>query len=143
MNLTAVLAEDETLLRQFLKKKLEKLWPELSVVGEAEHGLAAVELINTLKPTVAFLDIRMPELTGLEVASKIAGWNDDIFGSGASRADSGQQCAKSHQDVVGSTRIPATEHQCSAFCAVTGCARTFFTSSAVMRPPGLLQLLRT
>lgn len=72
MNLTAVLAEDETLLRQFLKKKLEKLWPELSVVGEAEHGLAAVELINTLKPTVAFLDIRMPELTGLEVASKIA-----------------------------------------------------------------------
>ena len=72
MTLTAVLAEDETLLRQFLKKKLEKLWPELSVVGEAEHGLAAVELITTLKPTVAFLDIRMPELTGLEVASKIA-----------------------------------------------------------------------
>jgi DNA-binding LytR/AlgR family response regulator len=72
MNLTAVLAEDETLLRQFLKKKLEKLWPELSVVGEAEHGLAAVELITALKPTVAFLDIRMPELTGLEVAAKIA-----------------------------------------------------------------------
>ncbi len=72
MTLTAVLAEDETLLRQFLKKKLEKLWPELSVVGEAEHGLAAVELITALKPTVAFLDIRMPELTGLEVASKIA-----------------------------------------------------------------------
>jgi DNA-binding LytR/AlgR family response regulator len=72
MTLTAVLAEDETLLRQFLKKKLEKLWPELSVVGEAEHGLAAVELIAALKPTVAFLDIRMPELTGLEVATKIA-----------------------------------------------------------------------
>jgi len=71
-NLTAVLAEDETLLRQFLKKKLEKLWPELQIVGEAEHGQAAVELINTLKPTVAFLDIRMPERTGLEVASDIA-----------------------------------------------------------------------
>ncbi len=70
--MTAVLAEDETLLRQFLKKKLEKLWPELTVVGEAEHGVAAVELITALKPTVAFLDIRMPELTGLEVASKIA-----------------------------------------------------------------------
>ena len=70
--MTAVLAEDETVLRLFLKKKLEKLWPELSVVGEAEHGLAAVELITTLKPTVAFLDIRMPELTGLEVASRIA-----------------------------------------------------------------------
>ena len=69
---TAVLAEDETLLRQFLKKKLEKLWPELSVVGEAEHGLAAVELICALKPSVAFLDIRMPELTGLEVATQIA-----------------------------------------------------------------------
>ena len=70
--MTAVLAEDETVLRLFLKKKLEKLWPELSVVGEAEHGLAAVELITTLKPTVAFLDIRMPELTGLEVATRIA-----------------------------------------------------------------------
>ena len=77
MTLTAVLAEDEALLRQFLKKKLEKLWPELSVVGEAEHGLAAVELIDTLKPTVAFLDIRMPELTGLEVASKIAELSPD------------------------------------------------------------------
>ena len=48
MTMTAVLAEDETVLRLFLKKKLEKLWPELSVVGEAEHGLAAVELITTL-----------------------------------------------------------------------------------------------
>ena len=75
--MTAVLAEDETVLRLFLKKKLEKLWPELSVVGEAEHGLAAVELITALKPTVAFLDIRMPELTGLEVASKIAGESPD------------------------------------------------------------------
>ena len=70
--MTAVLAEDETVLRLFLKKKLEKLWSELTVVGEAEHGLAAVELITTLKPTVAFLDIRMPELTGLEVATRIA-----------------------------------------------------------------------
>lgn len=69
---TAVLAEDETVLRQFLRKKLEKLWPELSIVGEAEHGAAAVELIATLKPSVAFLDIRMPEMTGLEVASAIA-----------------------------------------------------------------------
>ncbi len=70
--MSAVLAEDESLLRQFLKKKLEKLWPELSVVGEAEDGVAAVELIAALKPTVAFLDIRMPELTGLEVATQIA-----------------------------------------------------------------------
>jgi DNA-binding LytR/AlgR family response regulator len=77
MTLTAVLAEDETLLRQFLKKKLEKLWPELSIVGEAEHGLAAVELISSLKPSVAFLDIRMPELTGLEVATQIADASPD------------------------------------------------------------------
>ncbi len=72
MTLTAVLAEDESLLRQFLKKKLEKLWPDLAVVGEAEDGKSASELIGTLKPTVAFLDIRMPEMTGLEVATAIA-----------------------------------------------------------------------
>jgi DNA-binding LytR/AlgR family response regulator len=72
MNLTAVLAEDETLLRQFLKKKLEKLWPELQVVGEAEDGRSAANLIATVKPSMCFLDIRMPEMTGLEVASAIA-----------------------------------------------------------------------
>jgi DNA-binding LytR/AlgR family response regulator len=72
MTLTAVLAEDESLLRQFLKKKLEKLWPELAVVGEADDGASAIDLIGTLKPTVAFLDIRMPEKTGLEVATAIA-----------------------------------------------------------------------
>jgi DNA-binding LytR/AlgR family response regulator len=72
MTLTAVLAEDESLLRQFLKKKLEKLWPDLAVVGEADDGKSASELIGTLKPTVAFLDIRMPEMTGLEVATAIA-----------------------------------------------------------------------
>jgi DNA-binding LytR/AlgR family response regulator len=72
MTITAVLAEDESLLRQFLKKKLEKLWPELTVVGEADDGASAIELIGTLKPTIAFLDIRMPEKTGLEVATAIA-----------------------------------------------------------------------
>jgi DNA-binding LytR/AlgR family response regulator len=72
MILTAVLAEDESLLRQFLKKKLEKLWPELTVVGEADDGKSAADLIGTVKPTVAFLDIRMPEMTGLEVATAVA-----------------------------------------------------------------------
>ncbi len=72
MTLTAVLAEDETLLRQFLKKKLEKLWPELQVVGEAEDGRSAANLIAAVKPSMCFLDIRMPEMTGLEVASAIA-----------------------------------------------------------------------
>jgi len=70
--ITAVLAEDETLLRQFLRKKLEKLWPELLVVGEAEAGSTAASLIARLRPTVAFLDIRMPERTGLDVASDMA-----------------------------------------------------------------------
>jgi DNA-binding LytR/AlgR family response regulator len=77
MTLTAVLAEDETLLRQFLKKKLEKLWPDLAIVGEADDGKSAAELIGTLRPTVAFLDIRMPEMTGLEVASAIAASSPD------------------------------------------------------------------
>jgi DNA-binding LytR/AlgR family response regulator len=65
----AVVAEDEALLREALLAALAKAWPELEIVAECEDGGSALEAIGTLQPDVAFLDIRMPGLTGLEVAA--------------------------------------------------------------------------
>ena len=68
---TAILADDEPLLREHLREKLSVLWPELSIVGEAGNGNEAAELIATLAPDIAFLDIKMPGQTGIEVAQGI------------------------------------------------------------------------
>jgi DNA-binding LytR/AlgR family response regulator len=70
-NITAVLADDESLLREHLREKLAALWPELDVVGEAANGIEASDLIAKLKPDIAFLDIKMPGRTGIEVAQGI------------------------------------------------------------------------
>ena len=68
----AVVAEDEALLRTSLLDALAKAWPELQIVAECEDGASALEAIDEHRPDVAFLDIRMPGLTGLEVASAAA-----------------------------------------------------------------------
>jgi DNA-binding LytR/AlgR family response regulator len=65
---TALIAEDEPLLRAQLKARLAEAWPELEIVAEAANGLEALALAAALKPEVAFLDIRMPEKSGLDVA---------------------------------------------------------------------------
>src|SRR5690348_5128701 len=57
---TALIAEDEPLLRAQLRSRLAEAWPELTIVGEAENGERALALIDEHKPDVAFLDIRMP-----------------------------------------------------------------------------------
>ncbi len=64
-----VVAEDEALLRNELAKLLAQAWPGLRIVAECEDGGAALEAIAEHQPQVAFLDIRMPGLTGLEVAA--------------------------------------------------------------------------
>ena len=64
----AVIAEDELPQRQELRTLLAELWPELDVVAECEDGLAALNAIEQHRPNVAFLDIRMPGVGGLEVA---------------------------------------------------------------------------
>lgn len=69
---TAIIADDEALLRQHLRSKLAQLWPELHIVGEAANGLQASALIDEFEPTVAFLDIKMPGRSGIEVAQGIA-----------------------------------------------------------------------
>ena len=66
---TAVVAEDESLLREELVSLLRSTWPGLDIVAVCEDGGAALEAIAEHRPDVAFLDIRMPGLTGLEVAA--------------------------------------------------------------------------
>jgi len=65
---TAIIAEDETPQRQELRALLAELWPELNVVAECEDGLSALEALEQHSPQLAFLDIRMPGVSGLEVA---------------------------------------------------------------------------
>jgi DNA-binding LytR/AlgR family response regulator len=65
---TAIVAEDEAPQRQELCALLAELWPELNIVAECEDGLSALEALDHHRPHVAFLDIRMPGVSGLEVA---------------------------------------------------------------------------
>lgn len=65
----AIIADDEAPLREHLKTLLAGLWPELEVAGMAENGAEALALIRGLEPDVAFLDIKMPLLSGLQVAA--------------------------------------------------------------------------
>lgn len=69
---TCVIAEDEQLFRDALLDMLRQEWPELDVVAACDDGAAALEAIGEHKPDVAFLDIRMPGLTGLDVAAAAA-----------------------------------------------------------------------
>jgi DNA-binding LytR/AlgR family response regulator len=66
-----VIAEDETLLRDALVQLLGEVWPELDIVAACDDGGSALEAIAAHQPEVAFLDIRMPGLTGLEVAAAL------------------------------------------------------------------------
>jgi DNA-binding LytR/AlgR family response regulator len=70
---TALIAEDEPLMRERLKEKLAEAWPELDIVAEAADGNAALALFNEWQPQIAFLDIRMPGKSGLDVAAAIGG----------------------------------------------------------------------
>ncbi len=69
---TCIVAEDEAILRAGLVADLARAWPELRVLAECEDGAGAVEALAEHQPDVAFLDIRMPGLTGLEVAAVAA-----------------------------------------------------------------------
>jgi DNA-binding LytR/AlgR family response regulator len=69
---TCVVAEDEQLFRDALLELLKQEWPVLEIIAACEDGGAALEAIGDHKPDVAFLDIRMPGLTGLEVAAASA-----------------------------------------------------------------------
>jgi len=76
---TALLAEDEPMLRALLRTRLAVAWPELEIVGEAANGDEALALFAARKPDIAFLDIRMPVRSGLEVARELAGACHVVF----------------------------------------------------------------
>lgn len=76
---TAVVADDEENLRKGTAMLLEKLWPELKIVGRAGNGLEALDMIEKEKPDVAFLDIRMPGMTGVAVAGKVFSFCKVVF----------------------------------------------------------------
>jgi DNA-binding LytR/AlgR family response regulator len=70
-NPTAIIAEDEPILREQLEAKLRKIWPELEVIASVEDGAAALEALEDRAPDFMFLDIQMPEMTGVEVARHV------------------------------------------------------------------------
>ena len=67
----AIIADDEPHLAQYLRDKLAKLWPELQIAAIADSGPTAATAIAEHAPDIAFLDIRMPGATGLQVAEKL------------------------------------------------------------------------
>ena len=67
----AVLIEDEALPRATLREQLGLLWPELEIVGEAQDGPQGLALVNALRPDIAFVDIRLPGMSGIELAQSI------------------------------------------------------------------------
>ena len=79
MNPRAILAEDEALLRDQLRELLAAAWPELEIVALAEDGRQAIDAMEQHRPDVLFLDIQMPEASGLEVARLASGRCHVVF----------------------------------------------------------------
>jgi DNA-binding LytR/AlgR family response regulator len=77
--LSAVIAEDEAILRAELRETLALIWPELEIVAEAEDGIAALRALAEHAPDILFLDIQMPGLSGLEVAKQASGKSHVAF----------------------------------------------------------------
>lgn len=75
----ALLAEDEPLLLAELRQALDLLWPELQIVAAVGDGIAAAKAIEQARPDIAFLDVRMPGLSGVEVARLAAQRSHVVF----------------------------------------------------------------
>ncbi len=79
MNPTALIADDEPLLRTILVARLAKAWPELEIVAQARNGREAIELFEAHLPKVCFLDVHMPGLSGIDVARHIGKRSHLVF----------------------------------------------------------------
>ncbi|MFZ6747484.1 LytR/AlgR family response regulator transcription factor [Undibacterium sp. Ren11W] len=76
---TAIIADDERMMRDQLRSRLEQVWPELEILAEAKNGEEAIQMVTTHQPDLAFLDIRMPVKTGLEAAREIGSKAHIVF----------------------------------------------------------------
>ena len=76
---TALIADDEPLLRERLAALLAALWPELKIVAQARNGREAVELFDELHPRIVFLDVHMPGMNGIEAARAIGRRAECVF----------------------------------------------------------------
>lgn len=76
---TALIAEDEALMRARLREALDAVWPELDVLAEVDNGDAALAAFDAHRPDIAFLDIRMPGKSGLEVAAALGSGCHVVF----------------------------------------------------------------
>jgi DNA-binding LytR/AlgR family response regulator len=77
--ITALIADDEPLLRERLAAHLVRLWPQLHVVAEARNGREAVELFEDRQPQVVFLDVHMPGMSGVDAARCMVGRTQIVF----------------------------------------------------------------
>jgi DNA-binding LytR/AlgR family response regulator len=75
----ALIVDDERLMREQVRMRLTSAWPDLEIVAEAENGFRALELFEAHTPDLAFLDIRMPGMSGLEVAKELGGRCHIVF----------------------------------------------------------------
>jgi DNA-binding LytR/AlgR family response regulator len=76
---TALIAEDEPMLRAQLKARLAEAWPELAIIAEAANGADALAMVDAHRPDIVFLDIRMPVKSGIEVAHALEGRCHAVF----------------------------------------------------------------
>lgn len=76
---TALIADDEPLLRDALEGMLSQVWPQLQIVARARNGREAIELFETHLPDVCFLDVQMPGKTGVEAAQHIGRRSHLVF----------------------------------------------------------------
>ena len=76
---TAIVADDERLMRDQLISRLKEAWPELEIVGEATNGSEAVALAQSEEPDIVFLDIQMPGMDGIQAAKALAGQAHIVF----------------------------------------------------------------
>jgi DNA-binding LytR/AlgR family response regulator len=79
MTKTAIIVDDEITLIDYLQKKLAQLWPELEIAGTAVNGRQAIALATETQPDIAFLDIHMPGLNGLQVAEALPADTQIVF----------------------------------------------------------------
>jgi DNA-binding LytR/AlgR family response regulator len=76
---TAIIADDERLMREQIRDRLKEAWPELLIVGEASNGQEAIAIVQSLEPDIIFLDISMPGMDGIQTAKALAGKAHVVF----------------------------------------------------------------